>query len=274
MIEVNDYNEVRQFRIARTIAGHGLYFTAAYLVDGLMIDTGSAHAETELLSLLEDTPVEQIAHTHSHEDHIGATGAIQERFGVPAFIHPSGLPVLEAPVEKQPLRPYQRIMWGYPRGARGSAVGPEIKTGRCCFKMIPTPGHSIDHICLFEPGRGWLFTGDAFVGGKDRALRADFNIRGILASLKKLARLEPRIMFTASGSVRKNPIQDLADKISYLEETGQKIMELHRQGLSCREIRKKLFGPEMAIRYFTLGHFSGLNLVRSYIEPIEEEYDE
>jgi hypothetical protein len=42
-------------------------------------------------------------------------------------------------------------------------------------------------------------------------------------------------------------------------------MALHAQGHSAGQIRSALFGPEMAIAYVTLGDFSGLNLVRSYL---------
>ena len=43
-------------------------------------------------------------------------------------------------------------------------------------KVIHTPGHCSNHLCLYEPNKGWLFTGDLFVGGKDRALRAGNDI--------------------------------------------------------------------------------------------------
>ena len=55
-------------------------------------------------------------------------------------------------------------------------------------------------------------------------------------------------------------------KIDYLEEMGERVLTLQRKGLSNRQIRKRLFGKEMLMAYFTMGHFSGKNLVRSYIE--------
>jgi hypothetical protein len=36
-----------------------------------------------------------------------------------------------------------------------------------------------------------------------------------------------------------------------------------------------LFGPEMPIAYITLGHFSGVRLVKSYLEgPLQEKAEE
>lgn len=55
-------------------------------------------------------------------------------------------------------------------------------------------------------------------------------------------------------------------KAEYLEELGEKVWQLHGEGLSLEEIRDRLLGRELPIAYWTWGHFSGLNLVRSYLE--------
>jgi glyoxylase-like metal-dependent hydrolase (beta-lactamase superfamily II) len=73
--------------------------------------------------------------------------------------------------------------------------------------VIPTPGHSPDHICLFEAQQGWLFSGDAYIGGKDRALRAGYDIHGIIASLKRLSELPVTTIFSGSGTVRGQGVQ-------------------------------------------------------------------
>jgi hypothetical protein len=57
----------------------------------------------------------------------------------------------------------------------------------------------------------------------------------------------------------------LLDKIAYLEALGEQIASLHARGLSVRRIRRALFGKEQWITYFTLGHFSSVHLVRSFL---------
>ena len=131
--------------------------------------------------------------------------------------------------------------------------------------MIRTPGHSQDHICLFEPRQGWLFSGDAYIGGEDRILREGDDINGIISSLKALAELPVDTIFSGSGSVRTQGAKHLRVKVDYLEDLGQRIRPLKDQGLSPRRIRARLFGPEPATVYLTLGHFSGSRLVRSYL---------
>ncbi|MDQ7783730.1 MAG: MBL fold metallo-hydrolase [Desulfomonilaceae bacterium] len=265
MIKSERIGEIRKFLLARTLAGRAVYFTTAYFVDGLMVDTGCVFTIRELVDALDGLEVATIVNTHSHEDHTAANSALQAKYGAEILAHTDALPILADPRLK-PLRPYQHVMWGRPPSSKGSPIPPYLETTRYRFQVIHTPGHSADHICLFEPDQGWLFVGDAYVGGFDRSLRADYNIWQIIDSLKKLAWLKPAVLFPGSGTVRSNAYEELASKIDYLETMGHRVDELYRKGWSRRRIRRKLFGPEMFIAYFTLGHFSGRNLVRSYIE--------
>jgi glyoxylase-like metal-dependent hydrolase (beta-lactamase superfamily II) len=256
--------EVIKLRLARGLFGRPAYFTAAYWVDGLLIDTGCAHTARQFTSALKGWSVDQVVNTHSHEDHIGANASVQQLFRCPILAHPDALPTLQNP-KLQPLQPYRRLFWGWPQPSQVEAIPESIETKQYRFQVIHTPGHSPDHICLFEPDQGWLFTGDAYIGGKDRALREGYDIHGIIASLKKLARLPVQSIFAGSGTVRTNGVQPLQDKIVYLEELGERIRLLRDKGLSARRIRHQVLGRELPISYITLGHFSGLHLVKSYL---------
>ncbi|MFH1137625.1 MAG: MBL fold metallo-hydrolase [Pseudomonadota bacterium] len=266
MLKEKEFGPVRQFMMGRDFWGRTVYVTSAYLVDGLLIDSGPAHEETRFVEALRPFTVEKIVNTHSHEDHIGANARLARSRGVGILAHAAALPVLADPRRHLPLKPYQKILWGLPRPSQGAVLPERVETDSYCFQVIHTPGHSPDHVCLFEASRGWLFTGDAYVGGRDQVLRADYDIRGVLGSLRKMAELPLEVMFAASGSVKEKPLGAIREKISYLEELGEKIRDLFRQGLTNKEINRKLFGPEKVIRYYTQGHFSGKNLVRSFLE--------
>jgi glyoxylase-like metal-dependent hydrolase (beta-lactamase superfamily II) len=276
---VVESGHVIRFRLARALLGRPAYFTAAYWLDGLLLDTGCAHTARQLGSALKGWRVDQVVNTHSHEDHIGANASIQETFRCSILAHPFALPILQNP-KLQQLQPYRRLFWGTPKPSQGEPLGEWVETEHHRLQVIPTPGHSPDHICLFEPERGWLFSGDAYIGGQDRALRADYDVCGIIASLKRLAQLPVSTIFSGSGSVRSNGVQPLLDKITYMEELGERILSLRDKGLSPRRIRREALGRELPITYLTLGHFSGLRLVRSYLdgapppEPVEEPTDE
>lgn len=268
MIKTTSFGDITRFDMSRTIAGRGRYWTTAYLVDTLMVDTGCAHTVGELEAALQDFPVDQIINTHSHEDHIGANNRLQEREkGLQIFAHPSALPVLANPRVEQPLHPYRRLFWGWPEACQADPVenNSVIETDRYSFQVINTPGHSPDHLCLYEPEQGWLFSGDLFVGGKDRALRAGCDIWAVIESLKLIAELPAQQMFPGSARVRREPGDDIRRKINYLEVMGAKVQVLHQQGISVGEIARILFGGPMLIEGMTWGHFSRRWLVRSYL---------
>jgi glyoxylase-like metal-dependent hydrolase (beta-lactamase superfamily II) len=268
MLKVSKHEVVTRFDLARTIAGRGRYWTTAYFIDGLLVDTGCAYTAKELLHALDGIPLSSIVNTHSHEDHIGANGALQqERGDLDVLAHPLAIPILANPRERQPLHFYRRLYWGWPEPSSGKPVLHHefIETIHYRFRVIYTPGHSPDHLCLYEPGQEWLFTGDLFVGGKDRALRAGYNIWQIIDSLKHVAELPVKWMFPGSARVRENPKQDLASKIAYLEELGGRVLELYRKGWEVRAIVRALCGKPMMVEFVTLGHFSRRNLVLSFI---------
>ncbi|MBN1848338.1 MAG: MBL fold metallo-hydrolase [Deltaproteobacteria bacterium] len=268
MLKITHYNPVTRFDLARTVAGRGRYWTAAYYVDGLLIDSGCAHTAHEFVNALNGKPLSCIVNTHSHEDHVGANHLLQKNIhGLEIRTHPLAIPILADPRNTQPLQPYRKIMWGWPDASQTKPIqdGDVIRTAHYRFQAIYTPGHSPDHICLYESSQGWLFTGDLYVGGKDRALRKDYEIWQIIASLKKIVTLPFNSLFPASARIPDKPKEDMQDKIIYLESMGEQALVLHQKGWKEKDIAKKLFGAPMPIEWITLGHFSRRHLVRSYL---------
>lgn len=268
MFTVTSYGSVTRFDMARDLPKRFLYWTTCYYVDGMLVDTGCAHCAPELLNAMADKPLVRISNTHTHEDHIGANGPMQRIHpDLEVLAHPLALPVLADPRHAQPLHPYRRVFWGWPEPCQGRAVadGEVIETEHHAFQVIYTPGHSQDHLCLYEPDQGWLFSGDLFVGGKDRAIRQGSDVWEIIASLKRIAALPLEWLFAGSARVRQDPTQELSEKIAYYESLGEQVLELHRRGLSEPQIVRRLCGGPMTVERVTLGHFSRRWLVRAYL---------
>jgi glyoxylase-like metal-dependent hydrolase (beta-lactamase superfamily II) len=268
MLRQTQHGKVTRFDLAHTLLGRGRYWTAAYLVDDLLIDSGCAHSAQELADALAPSPLARIVNTHAHEDHIGANGILQRRNPAPEiFAHEVALPILADPRRRQPLHPYRRLFWGMPEPSTAKAIadGDETRTARHRFQVVATPGHSPDHVCLWEPDEGWLFTGDLYIGGKDRALRQGYDVWTIIESLRRVAALPVRTMFPGSARIPDDPLLALRDKIEHLESLGARVLELHRRGRTVAQLGRELLGPPTPIELFTLGNFSRRALVESYL---------
>jgi glyoxylase-like metal-dependent hydrolase (beta-lactamase superfamily II) len=268
MIKVTHYGAVTRFDMARNIFGRGRYWTSAYLVDDLLIDTGCAYTAAELAYYLAGTSIQKIVNTHTHEDHIGANAVLQRFYSdLKIFAHPLAIPILADPRGKQPLHPYRRAFWGWPDPCEAQPLDEHavISTPHYQFQVLFTPGHSQDHLCLYEPNQQWLFSGDLFVGGRDRALRSGCDIWGVIDSLKMISRLPLSILFAASARVRTQPADELVEKIKYYERMGEKVLQYHQQGRRVADIARRVFGGPFLVELITLGHFSRRHLVFSYL---------
>lgn len=267
MIDVVQHGGVRAIRMSRGLFGRPIYWTAAYWLDGLLIDTGPACTAAQLARLLSHLPVRQIAITHAHEDHIGGLSLLRRQFP-DAMVYASrrAIPLIENP-HRLEMQWYRKLLWGEPQAVQGvqplDNVEDRIATGEYIVRAIETPGHSSDHISYFEPRYRWLFSGDAFIGGRDVAWTPEFDLFGVVSSLRTLASLRPERLFPGSGTVRRTPLPDLYGKISALTHTAQEVSRLDRSGHTTGEIVDLLFEGEPRIKRWSMGHFSAANLVEA-----------
>ncbi len=267
MLKVNRHGEIVQIMMGREVGGSVLYWTAAYLIDGLLIDTGCAHTAGELIRFLKEQKVGQVVNTHHHEDHVGANSLIQRELGLEIYANPQAISLIN---KQLPLREYQEVVWGYPEPTTVLPLPAKVRTNRYIFDVIETPGHSPDHIALLEAEEGWCFTGDLFVSEDLKMLRADEDINGIVDSLKRLQSLplESLVLYTAIGRVFPDGKRAIRNFLDYLQEMRSKVAGLAGESLSAPEIRDGIFGRETRLAALTGDHFSTLNLVEQLM-PIK-----
>lgn len=267
MIETSHYEGVTRIRMSRELDGRPVYWVAAYLVDGLLIDTGCSHTACELTAFLEGRVLEQAVNTHYHEDHTGANQSVMDRFGVDVFAHPASIPLIRETFE---LYPYQEIAWGRPAPTEVKPVPGIVKTRNHAFQVLETPGHCPGHICLFEPSKGWCFTGDLFAREQPKFIRPEENAGLILDSMGKLLALpgDRLVLFTAVGKIVEDGRRALAQCAGYLNDLARKVKALHEEGMDIGEIVQREFGGEHPFVGLTNGQFSTFNLVRSLLETV------
>lgn len=261
-------------------------WTSAYLVDGLLIDSGPPAGIDEFKQFVTTLPpeqaVEKVIITHWHEDHAGGAQFLSEELGLPVYIHQKGI----AKVRKGFSYPDYRVFaWGAPfepapavRPLDGSSL--TTKTGKYTFELQLLPGHCDSLIVLIEPVQQWCFVTDTIVptyqmifGEPSEDIHED--MRQIHASLKQLqqqtAGMDRLTIFTAGfGMFPGHEI--LAKNISEIEGLHEKVHALQTKGLQDRAIVDELFGEEHPIGLMTNYALSRLNLVKSLLRwPITKK---
>ncbi len=260
MIRVEQFGEVTFLRTTRSVLGWPLFWGGAYLVDGLLVDCGPPATARQLVQTLRGHRVEGLVVTHHHEDHHGAAAWLRKERGIVPRVPAPALPLL---ADGFIVETYRRLVWGKPPRIVAEPLGSEVQTRTLRLAVVPTPGHSADHVCFFEPERGWLFTGDLFLAERLRYLRDDEDLRALIDSLHTVARLPVKQVFCAHrGLVRDGPAA-LRRKAENLEALWARARDLLARGVDEAEIARRVVGPEGFLTWFSLGRFSARNFVRA-----------
>ena len=135
--------------------------------------------------------VKLVVCTHAHSDHYGLAASICERTGCELWMHPkwehirlqaddpeaaleqrlevgrmSGVPIRGAgalPPGAQPRRPRSKSTASAPPD-RELVPGVEVETDVGAWEVYETPGHAPSHVCLHQPERRLLVSGDHLLG--------------------------------------------------------------------------------------------------------------
>jgi glyoxylase-like metal-dependent hydrolase (beta-lactamase superfamily II) len=194
---------------------------------------------------------------------------MRKKYGLLALAHPRTSDYLQSPSEWVPF--YRRLVWGCPHPSETGDVDSKIQTGKFYFRVIPTPGHTDDHICFYEPNEGWLFSGDLFINEEIRYVTKNEDIYSTLDSLKRVASLRPKKMFCSFSGVIDQPEEALDRKIEFLENLKNGVEKGFEQGLRPREIQRKLLGMGDRFSFITAGQISKQNLINAFLKPKRSE---
>lgn len=247
----------------RLLRRQGLY-ASAYLLDDLLVDTGTRQARGRLLRALEGRPVLAIACTHHHEDHVGNAGTLAEVKGCPVYLRNPRARFDEG-VAAMP--PYRRVYWGEPGPFAPLEMPEVVETAARRLRAVPTPGHSATHTAFFEEETGLALTGDLYVSSGASAVMTHENPYETIASLRRIADLEPALVLTGHDLALERPAARLRQKADRIEEAAGRVLELRREGLGARAIQRRIFRSgrtaDRLIAAMTGGEFSRANFVRA-----------
>ena len=234
----------------------------AYLVGDILIDTGFSYVREPLLAALEDREINVVCCTHSHEDHTGNCAAVVAAHASVVYMRRADAQWEEGEL---PLMPYRRIWWGVVEefGAREMPDGIESSGRR--LEVVPTPGHSRTQVALFEAATGDVYTGDLFISPGATAVLIWEDPWAAVASLRRVAALNPSRMLTGHGLTIDDPAPRLELKAERIEEAARQSVELTAQGMPPREVVGRVFPngnrKDRFFEWLTSREFSRLNFV-------------
>ena len=248
---------VVRLRLRSWQGGLAGYEVSAYLVHGVLVDTGFARGGRSLAAALDVLRPRGVIVTHWHEDHAGNAPMLAAR-GLPLRMHPACEATLRA---RPPVKLYRHLVWGgTPRlEAALRDFDPEP------LSTIPLPGHTPDHLCVWDAERRILVAGDLFLGVKVRVAHRHESPRRLVTSLRSAAALEPRLLLDA----HRGPVSDaegvLRAKAGWLEDTIGQIERRHARGEGPREIARRVLGGVGLVGYASGGEYSKLAFVEAVI---------
>ena len=256
---------VKAIKMGHAYVGKPFFFVQVYWLDGLLIDSGQRKMKNHLLNFVQGLPVEQIALTHHHEDHSGNIKALQELY--PQVSIWAGDETRSLVKSGYKIKNYQKFVFGNMPPTEGLLPFPkEIKTSKYALKPIFTPGHSPDHYAFLEKQKGWLFSGDLYLG-KIKFTRQDENVPQMIESIKKVLQYDFEVFFCAHHPRLKDGKQHMQAKLQYLEDLQGKVRQLHSQGHSIQEIIPLLGRKEAKLGKFITSNDIGVDyLIRSILE--------
>jgi glyoxylase-like metal-dependent hydrolase (beta-lactamase superfamily II) len=213
--------------------------------------------------------------THAHSDHYGQAATICERAGCELWMHPryehmsveaaDPEATLERRIEvarqsgvpKEPLRRYAAERKGHESGIaaviapdRALVPGVEVMTDLGVWTVHETPGHAPSHVCLFQPERRLLISGDHLLGRI--SLFFDFGyspdpVGEFLHSLDVVQRLGARLCLPGHGRTFTDVLAHIEGNRKLVDERLAKVSAaIAQEPLTAFEVVPRVYDEELA----------------------------
>ncbi|MFL5607437.1 MAG: MBL fold metallo-hydrolase [Gemmatimonadaceae bacterium] len=233
------------------------YEVSAYVVRGVLIDTGFPRATRELHSALDTLAPRGVVVTHWHEDHAGNAPSLAER-GLPMRMHPDCEARLRA---RPPIRAYRHLVWG----ATARLEAPLEPFDPAPLAIVHLPGHTRDHVVVWDAERKVLVSGDLFLGVKVRVAHESESPRMLVTSLRTAAALEPRLLLDAHRGPLTDAAAKLRAKADWLVDRIYEIELLAARSWDERDIARHVLGREALVGWASWFEYSKIGLVRAVL---------
>jgi hydroxyacylglutathione hydrolase len=182
-----------------------------YLIEDVLIDTGTRLGAAGLLEQLANVSLSQVALTHCHPDHQGAVRRICEERGIGLACHEADVASMEGRARMEPANIATKLV-------QLAFAGPAYPVQQILhdgdeiagFRVIHTPGHTTGHVMFFRESDRVAIMGDVLnnvnpltgkVGLAEPPAVFTQDREENRRSIRKLAQLRPSLVCFGHGPV-------------------------------------------------------------------------
>lgn len=196
--------------------GNNTYLLAG--AEPTLIDAGVGHAEhlRALEAALAGAPLARVIVTHAHSDHASGAAAVAARWPAAEFV--------KYPWPDRDAR--------YGSAWRAVADEERVRAGDTTLRVVHTPGHAPDHICLWHEDTRTMFCGDLAARGTTVVIPGarGGDLVQYIASLERVLALAPAVMLPAHGPALHDAERILRGYIEHRRQRESEILEILSEG--------------------------------------------
>jgi glyoxylase-like metal-dependent hydrolase (beta-lactamase superfamily II) len=224
-----------------------------WLIDGAepaLVDAGLAVPDgiDNLAQRLAGRALVRLLISHNHPDHVSAVDALRARW-------PGLIPCKWS---NSDAGDWERL-----------ADGDRIRAGDTVLTVVHTPGHAPDHVCFWDAGTQSLYTGDMLIKGTTVMVPAGRggHLRSYLASLERLAALNPARAFPGHGPVIDDPAGLIAEYLDHRLTRERQVLACLAEGIETPDGIVARVYPDLAAELRLPARLT----VEAHLEKLREE---
>lgn len=237
---------------AMTLTGTNSYVIDLGNAQALVIDPGPLD-ERHVDALLENArsrglAISAIALTHGHPDHAPAAELLARRTNALVYAHP-----------------HSEV-----RHDRDLPLDADWNIGELTFRVIDAPGHTFEHVVLYEPREATLFTGDVILGEGTVVIAPPGGaMRPYMNTLARLRDEFPqaRRIFGGHGPPVERAQEKIAEYIAHRELRQCELLEALREGpQTIPELVERIYGDTRRVLWP-----AAARQMLAYLMPLAQE---
>ena len=183
---------------------------------GLLVDPAATNTLDEAVARHDPA---HVVVTHAHPDHVGGVAAYAP--GRTVWAHWDFEDRFEEATGVVPDRTFEE--------------GATIDVGGGTVRVIETPGHAPDHVAFEVEGSAEagpaVLSGDLAVAAGSVVVGAEEgDMQAYLDSLRRLAELEPAVVYPGHGPTIRNPLTEIERLIDHRLERERRVLDAVREG--------------------------------------------